>query len=166
MMEIAAPRVTTASTASLLKVQASSRRRSSTNSRSSMLPPGFGRSRMRRPVRQLPFFSAPNFARLRHMPNEDSPIRDNDAPATEGAPAMGAEADPSGYVWDPRGFYWHPIARHWYEPYSRVYYSEDGQVLPAERAQADLARAMGWEVPAQAEEAPPRAEEPAAQEPA
>lgn len=81
------------------------------------------------------------------MPNEQSPVRDN-APA-EGAPTEGSAtaADPSGYVWDPRGYYWHPVARHWYEPYSRVYYSEDGQVLPAERAQADLAQAMGWEVP-------------------
>lgn len=78
------------------------------------------------------------------MSKDSKPERESHVAAGE---AAGASADPWGYVWDPRGYYWHPLARHWYEPYSQVYYSEDGQVLPPEVAQAQLARAMGWEAP-------------------
>src|SRR5690606_15781545 len=104
-----------------------------------------GRFRMRISFRQPhrpPFFSTVNFGRLPAMSKDSKPERESHVAAGE---AAGASADPWGYVWDPRGYYWHPLARHWYEPYSQVYYSEDGQVLPPEVAQAQLARAMGWE---------------------
>lgn len=65
-------------------------------------------------------------------------------PSSSASEPEGAAADPSGYQWDPRGYYWHPLARHWYEPYAGVYYTEGGEVLPAEQAQAELAEAMGW----------------------